>query len=120
MMYRPFRDATDLASDLTTPDYVFGDARVPAVQSSVAREPNGHVVISLVNLDPHRAAQVAVAIPGMHAVSGTILTAAAMDAHNTFDHPDTVKPAAFHGAVLSGDGLDVALPAKAVVVLELN
>ena len=43
-----------------------------------------------------------------------------MDAHNTFDHSDAVKPAVFRGAALSGDRLDVELPAKSVVVLELD
>ena len=54
------------------------------------------------------------------AVSGRVLTAAALDAHNTFAQPDAVKPSAFNGAQLSGESLKVTLPAKSVVILELN
>jgi alpha-N-arabinofuranosidase len=52
-------------------------------------------------------------------VSGRILTAPAMTAHNTFDAPHAVEPAPFQGATLSGSQLSVALPPMSVVVLEL-
>jgi alpha-N-arabinofuranosidase len=52
-------------------------------------------------------------------VTGRILTAAEMNAHNTFDAPDAVHPVAFTGATLDGAILMLALPAKSVVVLEL-
>jgi alpha-L-arabinofuranosidase len=120
MMYKPFRGATDLAIDVATPNYSFGDQSVPAIQSSAARAPDGHVVISLVNLDPHRAAHVDATVTGMHAVGGNILTAAAMDAHNSFGDPNAVKPVPFGGAVLNGDDLTVDMPAKSLVVLELR
>ncbi|MGC4073722.1 MAG: hypothetical protein QM760_14675 [Nibricoccus sp.] len=43
-----------------------------------------------------------------------------MDSHNTFDAPSVVAPKAFDGAKLEGGKLVVALPAKSVVVLELE
>jgi alpha-N-arabinofuranosidase len=52
-------------------------------------------------------------------VTGRVLTAEAINAHNTFEQPGLVKPAAFDGATLSGATLSIALPAKSVVVLEL-
>src|SRR5262249_43461019 len=61
MMYKPFRGATALATDLTTPDYAFGADRVPAIRASAARTADGRIVLALVNLDPHRAAHVAAA-----------------------------------------------------------
>ena len=53
-------------------------------------------------------------------VTGRVLTAPAMSAHNTFEAPNLVQPAAFSGAVIKGDTLEVKLPAKSVVVLALN
>jgi alpha-N-arabinofuranosidase len=53
-------------------------------------------------------------------VSGRILTAETMNALNTFEKPDVVKPSDFSGAKLSGNGLELVLPAKSVVALELN
>ena len=49
-----------------------------------------------------------------------MLTAPAVDAHNTFAAPDAVKPAPFTGATLKGGALEVALPARSVVVLTLK
>ena len=84
------------------------------------RTADGRIVISLVNLDPHRAAHIDAGVAGMHAVSGRILTATTMDAHNTFEQPDAVRPASFDGAVLNGGTLSIDLPAKSLVVLELH
>jgi alpha-N-arabinofuranosidase len=53
-------------------------------------------------------------------VSGRVLTAPAMNTHNTFDAPGAVQPAPFAGATLKGDVLEVKLPAKSVVVLTLS
>jgi alpha-L-arabinofuranosidase len=53
-------------------------------------------------------------------VTGRVLTAAAMNAHNTFERPTAVQPVEFRGARLSGTTLTVELPAKSVVVLELR
>jgi alpha-N-arabinofuranosidase len=51
--------------------------------------------------------------------TGRVLTAKAMDAHNTFDQPDAVKPAPFK-ATRKGDELRVELPPKSVVVVTLD
>ena len=55
-----------------------------------------------------------------HSVEGRVLTAQAMDADNTFDQPDRVKPQAFRGAKIEGGELTATLPAKSVVVLDLH
>ena len=39
---------------------------------------------------------------------------------STFDAPNAVQPAAFGGAAIKGDTLEVMLPAKSVVVLALK
>jgi alpha-N-arabinofuranosidase len=53
-------------------------------------------------------------------VSGRVLTAPAINTHNTFDAPEAVKPAPFNGAQVSGGTLTVTLPAKSVVVLDVQ
>ena len=78
--------------------------------------------MALANLDPNQAARVSLKISGTQARSarGTILTAGAINAINTFDKPDTVKPQPFTGARVSGGRLEVDLPSKSVVVLTLQ
>ena len=74
------------------------------------------------NLDPQRAAEVTCDLQGAKAakVSGRILTAPEMNAHNTFEQPEALKPAEFAGARITADGFAATLPPKSVVVLELQ
>jgi len=80
------------------------------------------VHVGLSNLDPNQPNTVTVKLDGLNAatVAGRILTASAMNAHNSFDAPETIKPAPFTGAQVSGGTLSVTLPPKSVVVLDLQ
>jgi alpha-N-arabinofuranosidase len=49
-----------------------------------------------------------------------VLTAPEMNAHDTFETPNAVQPAAFAGAAVKGDTLAVKLSAKSVIVLALK
>jgi alpha-L-arabinofuranosidase len=121
-MFRPFQDATVLPVELRTPRYIFGDTSVPELSASAARASNGRIILSLVNLNPRSAVPVTLAVRGLAArgESGEILTAATMDAHNTFERPEAVRPAAFTGAALGNGMLELTLPPKCLVVLSLN
>ncbi|HEY2590315.1 MAG TPA: alpha-L-arabinofuranosidase C-terminal domain-containing protein, partial [Steroidobacteraceae bacterium] len=128
-MLRPFQDATELSVGGRTSAYTFGTVSLPVISASAARVPaaaarsnEARIVLSLVNLHPRETASVSIDVRGFAptSVSGEILTASAMDAHNTFDDPDAVRPAAFTDAVLHDGVLTVRLPAKSVVVLQLE
>jgi alpha-N-arabinofuranosidase len=121
-LYKPYQDATALPLQIKAPDYTHGEYTVPSVHGSAVKAKDGHVYVALTNLDPNRAAQVAVKVDGVQAsgVSGQILTAPTITALNTFEQPQAVKPASFGGASLRGDTLQVALPAKAIVMLKLQ
>ena len=121
-MYQVHQDATFLPVDVTTDNSTLGAESLPAVSASASRDAPGRVHLSLVNLDPKAAATVEARIEGQRckSVSGRVLTAPAMDAHNTFAAPDRVQPTAFNGASLQGPVLKVALPPRSVVVLALG
>ena len=87
-----------------------------------SRDSAGRIHISLTNLDPDHSRTVHTELRGanVYMVSGRILTAPTMNAHNTFEQPNAVHLASFSGASLAGDRLTVELPAKSVVVLELR
>jgi len=53
-------------------------------------------------------------------VSGQILTADIITAHNTFDNPEVVKPESFSGASLQGNRISLTMPPKSIVVLEVE
>jgi alpha-N-arabinofuranosidase len=54
------------------------------------------------------------------AVSGTILSSASMQDHNTFEKPDTVTLKEFAGAVISGSKVILTMPSKSLVTIELQ
>jgi alpha-N-arabinofuranosidase len=121
-MFKVHQDATSLPVELQTPNYTLGDESIPAVSASASRDgAGGKVHLSLVNADPDHEVTVTCTLEGLAAtqVTGQMLTASTMNAHNTFDAPNTVHPEAFHGASLEAGKLQVRLPAKSVVVLEL-
>ena len=106
---------------IETPDYRRGEWQLPAVDVSAARDAQGKIHIALVNLDPNRGASVAMTIAGSSAssASGKVLTAATMDARNTFERPNAIQPAAFK-ATRKGDALRCDIPPKSVVVVTVN
>jgi len=116
-MYRPFQGATPLQLKLAAPRYREGKITLPAVQASAARTADGRTVLALVNLDPQRAARVTSNL--QQAVSGRLLTAPGMDAHNRFESPDAVLPVSFQAAPRDGR-LVLELPAKSILVLTLD
>jgi alpha-N-arabinofuranosidase len=122
-MFKVHQGGTSLPIEFTAPDYTFGQKKIPMVSVSATRAADKSAVyVSLVNTSPSQPVTVSTKLTGVSpkAVTGRILTAAAIDAHNTFDASETVKPTAFGGASLEGGSLTVTLPAKAVVVLTLK
>jgi alpha-N-arabinofuranosidase len=89
---------------------------------SAARSGSGAIIVALVNLDPHRTLNVSGELTGFTAskVSGSILTAVEMDARNSFEAPHVVEPKTFGDAHFSAGRLTLSLPAKSVVVLNLQ
>ena len=120
-MYIPFQGATFLPTDVTTPEYKLGEYTVEAVNVSAARDTEGHLVLALVNLDPNREAVVSTAVTGaaVKAAVGRVLTAKAMDARNTVDAPEAVKPAPI-SAKKDGGKWVLRLPPKSVAVLRFQ
>lgn len=121
-MYKVHQDATLLPLDLRTSGYFYDKDKIPAVSMSASKDKAGGIHVTLCNLDPHNENEVAIELRGLKPsrVSGRILTAGDIDAHNTFEKPDTVKPVEFTGARLAGNGLEVRLPSKSVVALQLE
>ena len=121
-MYAVHQGAMLLPLEIDGPDYTYGEDRIPAVSASASRNDEGLIHVSLCNLDPHRAAEVRCELRGARPsrVTGRVLTAETMTAHNSFDEPDRVKPATFAGARLEQGGLSADLPPKSVVVLAIE
>ena len=121
-MYKPFKEGTYLPLDITAPPYKHGKTTLPSVHGSAVRGKDGRTYVALTNLDASRSASVSVRLQGQtsSAVTGRVLTAPQITSHNTFEQPETVKPTEFRGARVEGGQLKVDLPAKSVVMLQLQ
>ena len=121
-MFTVHHDATLLPSELQGADYEFNSEKIPDVSASASRDPAGKIHVTLCNLNPNQPAEVACELRGARArkLSGRVLTAPAMNAHNTFDQPATIQPAEFSAFRITGGGFATTLPAKSVVVLEVE
>lgn len=121
-MFVPHHDAIWLPDELACGDYPMGEDRMPALNASASRDPNGTIHITLCNLDPNRAAPIECELRGVKAarISGRVLTAPEITAHNTFDQPERVKPVTFNDAKPTDMGFSANLPPKSVVVLEIG
>jgi alpha-N-arabinofuranosidase len=120
-MFVPFQDAMSLPAQVDTPEYRHAEWALPATAATAARDAEGRLHLALVNADPHRRSTIAVSFVGTGArsASGRILTAATMDAHNTFERPTAVQPTAFK-ATRKGDALLFELPPMSVVVATVD
>ncbi|HPA87173.1 MAG TPA: alpha-L-arabinofuranosidase C-terminal domain-containing protein [Bacteroidales bacterium] len=121
-MFNVHHDSRLLQSDLKCEDYVYGERKIPSLSASASVDSEGRVHISLANLNPNKPIELACPVIGetFSKVTGEVLTADAINAHNTFEASDKVKPAAFKGHTYKNGVLTVTLPAKSVVVLELT
>ena len=121
-LYKVHQDATLLPLTLDPGTYAFEDQSIPALSASASKDSTGTIHLTLVNLDPNQERTIRTTLRGQDVsrVSGRLLTAATMNAHNTFDQPSNVQPADFTGATLQGDQLTIQLPAKSVVALEIK
>lgn len=121
-MYTVHHEAKLLPTELQSADCASASDKVPQVNVSASRDGAGRIHVSLCNLDPNNAAEVNCELRGASPkrLSGRVLTAKAITAHNTFDQPEVVKPASFNEVKSTGLGFAATLPPKSVVVLELE
>ena len=121
-MFRVHQEARLLHSDLRCEDYAFGDRSIPALSASASVDNEGRVHISIANLNPNKQITVTCPVIGetYKRVTGEVLTAGEINAHNSFEKPEAVKPGNFSNFTYKNGILTVNMPAKSVVVLELT
>ena len=91
------------------------------ITESVSMDQTGKLYITMTNLSLEEGEDMEVILnqSSVKSVQGQILTGA-MDAHNTFDAPETIQTASVDGVTVSGEKLNFTLPPKSVVQLEVT
>jgi alpha-N-arabinofuranosidase len=121
-MYKVHQDAELLAVDSDFGTYEYNHETLPQVTASASKNADGKIHVSLCNIDHLNESALELELRGFDiskaaAVTGTIITADRMNAHNTFEQPDAVKPAEFTDVKVENHKLAIKLPPMSVVTL---
>ena len=120
-MFKCHQDAELLESSVESVEIGTEGNKVPNLTESVSLGKDGkiHVTLNNLSLDENYDIDAVFSETQVKAVEGTILTAA-MDAKNTFDAPETVKPAAFDKVAIDGNNVKFTIPARSVLHLAIE
>ena len=120
-MYRVHQNATLLPSEVEC-GTCGAEPGLPSLHASASVDDAGRLHVSICNCDPDAEAPLHCELLGMRPerVSGRVLTAGTINAHNTFESAHAVEPRAFQAVRVEGGALQAVLPAKSVVVLEVE
>jgi len=121
-MYNVHQDAQLLDTHLTNEDYEYEGQKLPKINSSVSKDENGRIHISLCNIAHNDTAEVECELRGVNVskVSVKRLTSDKMNAHNTFDAPENIKPENLGNFEIKDNKFTVKMPAMSVAVLTLE
>ena len=121
-MYKVHQGATMLPVDLQTAQYSFDGESIPELSAAASKDASGKIHVSLCNMDPNKVAALNCEFHGtaVQSVTGRVLTANVMTAHNTFEEPEAVEPTTFSDFQINGSTVNVNLPPMSVIVLEVE
>ncbi|WP_059102576.1 alpha-N-arabinofuranosidase [Shouchella shacheensis] len=101
-----------------------GTEKQTNVHVSASKNSNDVIQVTLCNLSSTESEDVQIDLRGckeaLTNVKGTILTAQEMNAHNTFDNPDQVRPRSFEKGRIEKDQLLANMPPMSVLLMEVS
>jgi alpha-N-arabinofuranosidase len=120
-MYKGHMDATNLPLDIQCENLVSNGNKFPVISASASRNKHGGILITITNADPDNARSTQIDLKGIGKmkVTGTLLSAKNIDAFNSFEESNAVIPVPFNGIKITKTGLNVSLPSKSIVSIEL-
>lgn len=121
-MYKVHQDATHLPSEVAGPHYTLDRADLDQLNASASKAKDGTIHVSLCNLHHDEPLDVQCRLNGakIGSATGRLLAADTIQAHNTFDEPEKVKPTDLQGIQVNGDALTLALPPRSVAVVAVK
>lgn len=120
-MFSVHQEATLIPLNLETGKYEFDGKSVPAVDASASVK-DGVISITMCNLDPNKAQSIEIDVEGDKAfsTSGQIITSEKMNDYNDFGKDENVSLKDFKVNKVKKGKLVVELPAKSVVLVQLQ
>ncbi|UTR16225.1 alpha-N-arabinofuranosidase [Salipaludibacillus sp. LMS25] len=122
-MYKVHQDAERLAIKQAEDTYEFGGETLPRVSTTASKNSKGEINISLCHIDPSEETTVSLNLQGLtelNHVTGSIITASELNAHNTFDQPHNVTAEAYSNFTQQGTTLTLTVPPASVLTLTIS
>ncbi|KKM80314.1 hypothetical protein LCGC14_1341110 [marine sediment metagenome] len=119
-MYKVHQDATLIPLSFDSPMYKFEDESLPSLTVSASKDETEKVHISFTNIDTKNANSVSIDLNelGLKNMTGSILSSANLQDHNTFENPNAIVPKGFTNFKFKKGLLEVEVPPFSVLVLE--
>ncbi len=120
-LYQNHQDATLVESSIESKEITCQDLTIPNLHESASVSDDGTLNLSLSNLSVEEAEEIEVVLSdaSYETISARILTND-MNAHNTFDAPETVKPQEFTAFEQTSTGIKFTLPACSVLQITMK
>jgi len=121
-LYKVHQDATFVPFELKTEEYEYNGKKIPEISATASRDSSGLIHVSLVNTNPEKNIKIYCRFNGIKEkkIAGQILTSDKMQDHNTFENPDKITIKEFKVFKTVGDQLEVDIPSKAIIALEIK
>lgn len=122
-MYKVHHSATLIPVSIKSTLYQYEGKSLPAVNVSASRDKNGKIHVTLVNVNPQQETEVECDLIGLNKISkgkGRIITAEKLNSFNTFDKSDNVVSSDYNNFDVTGTKVNIKIPSKSVVMIELN
>ena len=120
-LYQNHQDATLVESSIESKEITCQDLTIPNLHESASVSDDGTLNLSLSNLSVEEAEEIEVVLSdaSYETISARILTND-MNAHNTFDAPETVQPEEFTAFERTSTGIKFTLPACSVLQITMK
>jgi alpha-N-arabinofuranosidase len=121
-LFKVHQNAKLISTKLETTDYIFGEKKIPSLNCSASMDDAGKIHLSITNVNLKEAQKIScdLVMYKVKSISGQILTSEQINAYNSFDNPEVVVPRNFSDFKIVNNVLEITMPPKSVVVLELD
>jgi len=122
-MYTVHHDATLLPADIISDKYTFENESVPALSATASKDASGKIHVTISNLNPSKNLEVSCDLRGVQNVKfakGSIVTGEKINSYNDFGKNEEISLKDFSDVKVSGNAVVVKIPAKSVVMIELQ
>jgi alpha-N-arabinofuranosidase len=120
-MYKAHQNAKLIPISVSGTDYILSGQKITALSASASKDSNGKIHITIVNTDPVNSNTVTINLSqsDIQNITAECLTAGKMNAYNDFGQEAVVKPVPFNAFKISGNGIELKMPSKSIISLEI-